>query len=114
MQFALFGLLTAILALKRPYLTLDLWVQRSPHEIGLSPAMWAGDRLNVGLLNRGGFFPRFNQFCHAPPLAISPNGNWTASVARKQAGCCRDHKDFHCGSPQTPADHRHIEVPSKA
>ena len=50
MQFALFGLLTAILALKRPYLTLDLWVQRSPHEIGLSPAMWAGDRLNVGLL----------------------------------------------------------------
>jgi hypothetical protein len=24
-QFALFGLLTAILALKRPYLTLDLW-----------------------------------------------------------------------------------------
>ena len=37
MQFALFGLLTAIFALKRPYLTLDLWVQRSPHKIGLSP-----------------------------------------------------------------------------
>ena len=54
MQFALFGLLAAILALKRPYLTLDLWVQRSPHEVGLSPAMWAGDRLNAGLLNRGG------------------------------------------------------------
>jgi hypothetical protein len=34
----------------------------------LSSAMWAGDRLNVALLNRGGFFPRFNQFCHAPPL----------------------------------------------
>ena len=71
MQFALFGLLAAILALKRPYLTLDLWVQRSPHEIGLSPAMWAGDRLNVGLLNRGGFFPRFNQFCHAPLLTLA-------------------------------------------
>jgi hypothetical protein len=55
-QFALFGLLTAILTRKRQFLTLDLWVQRSPHEIGLSPAMWAGDRLNVGLLNRGGFF----------------------------------------------------------
>ena len=68
MQFALFGLLTAILALKRPYLTLDLWVQRSPHEKGMSPAMWAGDRLNVGLLNRDGCFPRFYQFCHAPPL----------------------------------------------
>ena len=66
MQFALFGLLATILALKRPYLTLDLWVQRSPHEIGLSAAMWAGDRLNAGLLNRGGFFPRFNHLCHAP------------------------------------------------
>jgi hypothetical protein len=65
MQFALIGLLTAIVALKRPYLTLDLWVQRSAHEIGLSPAMWADDRLNVGLLNRGRFFPRFNQFGHA-------------------------------------------------
>ena len=67
MQFALFGLLTAILALKRPYLTLDLWVQRSPHEIGLSPAMWAGDRLNVGLLCRGGFFPRFKHLHWWPP-----------------------------------------------
>jgi len=63
----------AILALKRPYFTLDLWVRRSPHEIGLSPAMSTGDRFNVGLLNRGGFFPRFDQFCHAPvsPLALS-------------------------------------------
>jgi hypothetical protein len=34
MQFALFGLLTAIVALKRQYLTLDLWVQRSPRERG--------------------------------------------------------------------------------
>ena len=67
MQFALFGLLTAIFALKRPYLTLDLWVQRSPHEIGLSPAMWAGDRLNVGLLCRGGFFPRFKHLHWWPP-----------------------------------------------
>ena len=65
MQFALIGLLTAIIALKRPYLTLDLWVRRSAYEIGLSPAMWADDRLNVGLLNRGRFFPRFNQFGHA-------------------------------------------------
>ena len=73
MHFALFDLFAAILALKRPYLTLDPWVRRSPHEVGLSLAMWTGDRLNVGLLNRGGFFPRFNQFCHAPrfPLALS-------------------------------------------
>ena len=68
MHFALFDLFAAILALKRPYLTLDLWVRRSPHEVGLSLAMWTGDRLNVGLLNRGGFFPRLNQFCHAPPV----------------------------------------------
>ena len=64
MQFAHFGLLTAILALESPYLTLDLWVQRSPHEIGLSTAVWAGDRLNASLLTRKGFFPRFNEFCH--------------------------------------------------
>src|SRR5437016_1944675 len=51
-QHTLLGLLTAILALKRPYLALDLWVQRSPHEIGLSPAVWAGDRLDARLLNR--------------------------------------------------------------
>jgi hypothetical protein len=68
-QFALFGLLTAILALKRPYLTLDVWVRRSPHEIGLTPAMWAPDWFNVVLLSRGGFFPRFNQFCHPGPHA---------------------------------------------
>ena len=49
-QFALFGLLTAILAFKRPYLTLDVWVRRSPHDRGLSPAMWARDWFNVGLL----------------------------------------------------------------
>jgi hypothetical protein len=30
----------------------------------LSPAKWAGDRLNVGLR----IFPRFNQFCHVPPI----------------------------------------------
>ena len=65
MQFALFGLFTAILTLKRPYLTLDLWVQCSPHEIGLSPAVWAGDRLNAGLLTRGGFFLR-----HASPMLL--------------------------------------------
>jgi hypothetical protein len=65
-QFALFGLLTAILAFKRPYLTLDVWVRRSPHDRGLSPAMWARDWFNVGLLIGGGFFPRFNQFCHVP------------------------------------------------
>ena len=65
-QFALFGLLTAILAFKRPYLTLDVWVRRSPHDRGLPPAMWALDWFNVGLLISGGFFPRSNQFCHAP------------------------------------------------
>ena len=73
MQFAFFGLLTAILAFKRPYLTLDVWVRRSPHDRGLPPAMWALDWFNVGLLIRGGFFPHLNQFCHAPrfPLALS-------------------------------------------
>lgn len=64
-QFAFFGLLTAILALKRPYLTLDVWVRRSPHNSGLSAAMWAGDWFNIGLFS-GGFFPRFNLFCHVP------------------------------------------------
>jgi hypothetical protein len=48
MQHTLFGLLTAIFALKRSYLTLDLWVQRSPHEIGLPPAVRTGNRFNVG------------------------------------------------------------------
>jgi len=47
-QHALFRLLTAILALKRPDLALDLWVQRSPHEIRLAPAAWASDRLSGG------------------------------------------------------------------
>ena len=76
MQFALFGLLTAIVALKRQYLTLDLWVQRSPHERSLSPAMWAGDRLNVSVFKRGGFSPRFNQFCHAaPPTTDDDSGS---------------------------------------
>ena len=102
MQFAFFGLLTAILALKRPYLTLDLWVQRSPHDIGLSPTMWAGDRLTVGLRNRGGFSPRFNQFCHAPPRAISLNGNWTASGARKLDGCQHRKSEFSLWLPRTP------------
>ena len=51
MQHALFGLLTAILALKRPYLAFDLWVQRSPHKIGLSPTMRAGNRLSGGWPN---------------------------------------------------------------
>ena len=80
-QFALFGLLTAILAFKRPYLTLDVWVRRSPHDRGLSPAMWARDWFNVGLLISGGFFPRFNQFCHAP----------TPDPTRQTVGCreCR-------------------------
>ena len=53
MQFALFDLPTAILALKRPYLALDLWVRRSPHEIGLPAAMRAGDRLNGGASQQG-------------------------------------------------------------
>jgi len=53
MQHALFGLLTAILALKRPYLALDLWVQRSTHEIGLSPTVRALDRLGGGRPNIG-------------------------------------------------------------
>src|SRR5262249_53183284 len=51
MQHALFGLFTAILALKRPYLALDLWVQRSTHEIGPPPAVWANNRLSRGRPN---------------------------------------------------------------
>jgi hypothetical protein len=39
MQHALFRLLTAILALKRPYLALDLWVQRPTHKLSLSPEL---------------------------------------------------------------------------
>jgi hypothetical protein len=54
MQHALFGLLTAIPALKRPYLALYLWVQRPPHEIGVPPAVRAGNRLNAGWPDRGG------------------------------------------------------------
>ena len=44
MEHALFGLLTALSALKRPYLALDCGVQRSPHEIGLSPTVRARNR----------------------------------------------------------------------
>ena len=63
MQHTLFSLLTAILALKRPYLTLDRWVQRSPHEIGLPSAVWAGDRLNAGASQQGfGFFLPHDSF----------------------------------------------------
>ena len=54
MQHALFGLLTAILALKRPNLALDLWVRRSPHEIGLAPAVWASNRHGGGWPNVAG------------------------------------------------------------
>lgn len=43
MQHTLLGLFSAILALKRPDLALDLWVQCSPHEKGLPAAVRAGD-----------------------------------------------------------------------
>jgi hypothetical protein len=46
MQRTLFGLLTAIPALKRPYFALDLWVERSPHEIGSPSAVRASNRLH--------------------------------------------------------------------
>ena len=55
MQLAHFGLLIAILALKRPYLTLDVWVQRSSHEIGSSAAVWAVNRFNAAAFHGGGF-----------------------------------------------------------
>jgi hypothetical protein len=51
MQHALFCLFTAVLALKRPYLALDLGVQRSTHEIGLSRTVRAGNRLGGGRPN---------------------------------------------------------------
>jgi hypothetical protein len=85
MQFALFGLLTAIFALKRPYFTLDRWMQRSPHEIGLSPAMWAGDRLNGG---RPHIVEFFLQMPHGePPLPLANNvspGLSATDVARAE------------------------------
>jgi hypothetical protein len=40
--------------------------------------MWAGDWVNVGWLSRGGFFPRFNQFCHRG--YTTPRHNVIASV----------------------------------
>lgn len=49
MQHALFRLLTAILALKRPYLALDLWVQRPTHKLGLSPELQVIGSVGVGL-----------------------------------------------------------------
>jgi hypothetical protein len=55
MEHALFHLLTAILALKRPYLALDLGVQRSTHEMGLSPTVRASNRLGGGRPNIGVF-----------------------------------------------------------
>ena len=55
MQLAHFGLLIAILALKRPYLALDVWVQRSSHEIGSSAAVWAVNRFNAAAFHGGGF-----------------------------------------------------------
>jgi hypothetical protein len=76
MQHTFFGLLTAILALKRPYLTLDLWVKGPPHEIGLSPAVWTGDRLNGGLPYIVGFCPR-----HASLRCSYPGRSATGSVS---------------------------------
>jgi hypothetical protein len=58
MQYTFFGLLIAILALKRPYLTLYCWVQGSSHEVGLSPTVWTGDWLNGGLPVVAGLFLR--------------------------------------------------------
>jgi hypothetical protein len=73
MQHALFGLLTAILAFKRPYFALDLWVRRSPHEIGLPPAVRACNRrLSAGRPNIRGwcFFLRHT----LPPVLLSERG----------------------------------------
>jgi hypothetical protein len=73
MQLAQFGLLIAIPALKRPHLTLDLWVQRSPHEIGSSAAVWAADRFNAVAFHGGGFFLLQEPVTHLseshPPLS---------------------------------------------
>jgi hypothetical protein len=44
MQHALFGLLTALFALTRPYLALDCRVQCSSHEMGLSATVRADNR----------------------------------------------------------------------
>ena len=73
MQHTFFGLLAAILTLKGPYLTLDRWMQRSPHEVGLPGAVRAGDRLNRG---RPHIAELFLQMLHGePPLPLANKGS---------------------------------------
>ena len=48
-------MLTALPAFKGPYLTFDLWVQSSPHEVGRFAAIEAVDRLDTRLLRCGLF-----------------------------------------------------------
>src|SRR5262249_59663646 len=73
-----FRLLTAILALKRPYLALDLGVQRSTHEIGLSPTV-AGNRLGgVGLIPVDDVFSAPRQYPSSPKERRS---TWLAALS---------------------------------
>ena len=58
MQLGLFGLLTALPALKGQYFPFDCWMQRPSHQVCSFAAVWADDRLNAQLLRRDGFFHR--------------------------------------------------------
>src|SRR5262249_57482283 len=72
-----FRLLTAILALKRPYLALDLGVQRSTHEIGLFPTV-AGNRLGgVGLIPVDDVFFRTTA---VPRLLLRRSTSWLSPL----------------------------------
>src|SRR5262249_61790903 len=71
-----FRLLTAILALKRPYLALDLGGQRSTHEIGLFPTV-AGNRLGgVGLIPVDDVFFRTTAI---PRLLLKRSPSWPSA-----------------------------------
>ena len=74
MQHTFFGLLTAILTLKGPYLTLDRWMQCSPHKVGLPAAVRASDRLNGGRPHIAELFQW--QMSHGePPLSLANKGS---------------------------------------
>src|SRR5215467_7090543 len=90
MQHALFRLLTAILALKRPYLALDLWVQRPTHKIGLSPEVQVIGSVGVGLTPVDDVFFR----TAVPPSSSKnrPSTSWLAALSNGGGSfvCLRD------------------------
>jgi hypothetical protein len=109
-QHALFRLLTAILALKPPYLALDLGVQRSTHEIGVSPTV-AGNRLGgVGLIPVDDVFFRTTA---VPRLLLRRNTSWLAALSNGGGSFVRLRDTTGCGgtprrSNATISRHVHI------